>query len=616
MTLHEPVYYQVKRDVKTKRFHLYVTVWTGSKHIFLKRREKLFDKTPSVRDFYEEEEEEESPMLLLPYSACEFDTDKYASRIFKMPPEWMSLDIHNSLKDVMWSKNRKTTTTTTSFISSNEEFLNRYLSMDYRNRAKYEFKKICHEFDPSTHGFILVSQTEPFDEWRYELIRVLISGLDDPKYGHILVIKDDNGDLKKAICRRMFHGDDPRNLFRSRTESDEEKKKKSRVVIKKGRIISKRRQKNWYYFDKIRRTIFGPGVRTLLKRHLSFFRNNNKRAIVYLDREALRRVSVEEEDDGGISMWDFENFYPSIATRYNDRDPFLAKTFEKMINVRRSGILNDKRDIKEIMVKAVGHAANFDPVFHDFVRRESVAVMKRLVFSNVSRVLGVCTDGILLKGVEPPSNVPLDLRIKREFYAVKYAFHSINLYCCWDISEEEEERFVIKGLPHYNKNRPSFVENAVERLASVAIGASPENLEDICEWTIRSRKWRLTDLLLVKKPTKYTACDYYRNNLSPFDKPLVFTKDETAVSTLKDGGWPFADDHANLLDARLCKSYDIDRYVKLWYDMVTVLLKVLLDYPDPPTYHWWHDNLSPILSNLCGSVASQLPGITSGSFYV
>ena len=112
------------------------------------------------------------------------------------------------------------------------------------------------------------------------------------------------------------------------------------------------------------------------------------------------------------------------------------------------------------------------------------------------------------------------------------------------------------------------------------------------------------------------ACDYFRNNLSPLDKSLVYTKDQTAIMTIKDGEWPFPDEHINLLDARLCKSYDIDRYIKTWYNSVTVLLKVLLDFDDPPTYQWWYDILSPKFLSICGPVDSQLPGLAFGTINV
>lgn len=631
----EAVNYYVRRDPKTKRYDLFVTYWTGHKHVIKKHNASLApsEKKPSVRDFYPTGTEPP-----LPYFDSKFELSEYASRIFEVPREWMPINVHSSLNSILWSKSRLAQKNNKQhFVSSNEDFIRRYVSIDYRNRARYEFGKTCSPFDPSVHGFVLVSQKEPFDEWRYALIRVLLSSdVEDLRNKHVRVIKDSDADLRKTICHRMFYLEEPRNLFRvlsaissglveKRANVSSSRKSTTGRVNNNNNKRHHRQTRCRWYFKRIRKLIFGSGQKTLTKRRLQqlgFFGNGGKQTIVYLDRDALKRVSSHDE---GISMWDFESFYPSIATRYN-RDKRLAEIFGHMISFRRSNEV-DGKVIKEIMVRAVGQAANrqepLDLSFHEFIRHESVAVITDLVTTNSSRTLGVCTDGILMRGSASPINVPSDLRLKREFYTERYAFHSINLYCCWAVPPPEEEMmtreaasgFIIKGLPGYNKNRPEFVKDALEKLAGIVIGAPAEKLKEICQSVIDARDWRLTDLILTAKPTsqKWKACDYFRNNLSPYDKPLVYTKDETAVSTAKDSGWPFADQHACLLDAKLCKSYDLDRYVKAWYDPVTVLLKVLFDFNDPPTYQWWNDVLKPKLQTLCGPVVSQLPGITCGN---
>ena len=139
---------------------------------------------------------------------------------------------------------------------------------------------------------------------------------------------------------------------------------------------------------------------------------------------------------------------------------------------------------------AIRHSAILDKTFYHFVNNESKKIMKDLVRSNRCRVLGILINGILLKGSEPPLNIPKDLRIYQEFYAERYAFHSINLYCCWTVKGQ----FHIKGLPNYNSSRPAFVTEIIKKLTDVAIGASPSKLQDICEWAINSKKWSLTDL--------------------------------------------------------------------------------------------------------------------------
>ena len=320
----------------------------------------------------------------------------------------------------------------------------------------------------------------------------------------------------------------------------------------------------------------------------------------YLSRQRL------QECNDGVSLWRFNYLLPFVATKYKS-DKFLADMFKLMIMYSESDI--DFQD--DIMRNALRYSAKFDRQFSDFVNNEAKRIMKDIVVSNKFRVVGVFETGILLKGCEKPANIPKHLSMHQEFYTKRYAFYSAALYCCWTV----EGQFHIHGLPNHKSGIPAFISDLIQNIADVAIeNLSPNNLEEICRTAINLKKWNLTDLLLDTKPAeKYlNACDYFRNNLSPLEKRLVFTKDQN-IKTIKDTGWPFPENHCMMLDARLCKSYDIDRYITVWYNSITVLLRTLLDFEEPPSYQYWHDTISPKLLSICGYVDSQLPGLAFGN---
>ena len=125
----------------------------------------------------------------------------------------MPLRLHQSMNAKIWSKNRFSSKG--SSVKSNEDFLRRYLSIDYKTKARHEFMTKFANLDPTIHGFVLVPQLNPFDEMRYELLRLIFADMNELKYKHIAVIKDRKNDLKQTIFRQMFHFDNPINLFRT-----------------------------------------------------------------------------------------------------------------------------------------------------------------------------------------------------------------------------------------------------------------------------------------------------------------------------------------------------------------------------------------------------------------
>lgn len=132
--------------------------------------------------------------------------------MFNVPFTWLTRTEHDLMNENLWVKNGDDA----QFVTSNYDFIHQFVSVEYKTKFKYSFHQACERFDYRLHRILFVKQNCPFDEWRYEMLKYIISK--SPTLSHILVVKDLDVNLKENMLSRMFFYDNKRNLFQQQDD--------------------------------------------------------------------------------------------------------------------------------------------------------------------------------------------------------------------------------------------------------------------------------------------------------------------------------------------------------------------------------------------------------------